>query len=143
MPVLVPIPNLEDLGSFIHELENTLRTAPRPIKALLLSNPHNPLGRCYSLSQLEACLKFCQKNNIHLITDEVFGPLTFKSPDLPEEERFVSVLELDCEALGCDPSRVHMIWSPSKVFALSGVRLVRSSCVLILLFYIHLTDPFH
>ncbi|KAH8600047.1 pyridoxal phosphate-dependent transferase [Bisporella sp. PMI_857] len=63
------------------------------------------------------------ENKLHLISDEVFGPLTFESPDLLNEQRFASVLELDCETLCCDPSRVHMIWSPSKVFALSGVRL--------------------
>ena len=122
--VPIPIPNLHDLGSFITTLETTLSTAPCPIKALMLSNPHNPLGRCYTTPQLLACLQFCQKHNLHLISDEVFGPLTFESTDLDGEERFVSVLELDCEGLGVDAGRVHVIWSPSKVFALSGLRLV-------------------
>ena len=124
---MVPIPSLEDPSSFLTELENSVETATRPIRALILSNPHNPLGRCFSQEQLEACLKFCQAHSIHLISDEIFGPMTFESPDLPPEERFVSVLSLDCEALRCDPSRVHMIWSPSKVFSLSGLRLVRLS----------------
>ena len=123
-PVLVPIPSLEDAASFVTELEDTLQKATRPIKALLLSNPHNPLGRCFSKKSLEACLKFCQEKNLHLVSDEVFAPMTFESPDVSEEEQFVSVLSLDCEALGCDRSRIHMIWSPSKAFALSGVRLV-------------------
>ncbi|THV45507.1 hypothetical protein BGAL_0480g00040 [Botrytis galanthina] len=122
-PVLVEIPDLENPASFLTELENGLVNAPCPIKALMISNPHNPLGRCYSHEQLEACLIFCQKNNLHLISDEIFGPVSFECPDLPSEEHFVSILSLDYQALGCDQSRVHMIWSPSKVFALSGLRL--------------------
>lgn len=121
---MVPIPSLEDPASFVTEMEDTLLAATRPIKALILTNPHNPLGRCFSRKQLEHCLKFCHDNNLHLVVDEVFGPMTFEAPDLPQGDRFVSVLSLDCKALGCDPSRVHMIWSPSKVFALSGIRLV-------------------
>ena len=124
VPVAVPIPRLEEPASFLSELEATFQEATRPIKALLLSNPHNPLGRCFTQAQLEACLRFCQAKAIHLISDEVFGPLTFDSPDLPADEHFVSVLSLDSRSLGCDPSRVHMIWSPSKVFAIAGMRIV-------------------
>ncbi|KAL8782712.1 MAG: hypothetical protein Q9195_009582, partial [Heterodermia aff. obscurata] len=123
VPVMVPIPRLEEPASFLSELEATFQEATRPIKALMLSNPHNPLGRCYTRAQLEACLSFCQAKAIHLISDEVFGPLVFDSPGLPADEGFVSILSLDSHAPGYDPSRVHMIWSPSKVFALAGMRL--------------------
>ena len=43
------------------------RTNGREVKALLLCNPHNPLGRCYSKEVLEAYLKLCRKYGIHLI----------------------------------------------------------------------------
>ena len=122
---MVPTPRLEEPASFLSELEAAFQNATCAIKALILSNPHNPLGRCFTRAQLEACLKFCHAKAIHLISDEVFGPLTFDSPDLPAgDEPFVSVLSLDSAALGCDPARVHMIWSPSKVFAVTGLRLV-------------------
>ena len=39
----------------------------REIKALLLCNPHNPLGRCYSKEVLEAYLTLCGKHGIHFI----------------------------------------------------------------------------
>ena len=112
------------MASFISELQKTFQEAPCTIKALLLSNPHNPLGRCFSREELEACLRFCEQKNIHLISDEVFGLMNFESFDVPSTEEFVSVLSLDVQSLGCDLSRVHTIWSPSKVFALSGLRLV-------------------
>lgn len=44
--------------SHLRELEGRPRGRP---KALLLSNPQNPLGRCYSKGYLEGALRFCQK----------------------------------------------------------------------------------
>lgn len=90
----------------------------------MLCNPHNPLGRCYSKKMLEDCAKFCQSRGIHLISDEVFALSSFKSPDLPDVPDFTSVLSLDPKSLGCDPERIHVIWSMSKDLAASGIRLV-------------------
>ena len=90
----------------------------------MLCNPHNPLGRCYSKGILEDCARFCQSRAIHLISDEVFALSGFKSPDLPDAPQFTSLLSLDLTSLGCDPERVHVVWSMSKDLAASGVRLV-------------------
>lgn len=127
--MLVPVTNLDDEASFLPALQETFEKSSCPIKVLMLANPHNPLGRCFSKEVLKACLRFCQEKDIHFVSDEVFGPLTFECPDLPSARPFVSVLSIDSLALGCDPSRVHVIWSPSKVFALSGARIVRLSCL--------------
>lgn len=75
---------------------------------------------------LEDCAKFCQSRGIHLISDEVFALSSFKSPDLPDAPEFASVLSLDPKSLGCDPERIHVIWSMSKDLAASGIRLVGS-----------------
>ena len=90
----------------------------------MLSNPHNPLGRCFSEMVLEGCAKICQSCGIHLISDEVFALSNFKSPDLPDRPEFASVLRLDPKSLGCDPERIQVIWSMSKDLAASGIRLV-------------------
>jgi bifunctional pyridoxal-dependent enzyme with beta-cystathionase and maltose regulon repressor activities len=37
------------------------------VKGLMLCNPHNPLGRCYSKEVIEAYLALCSKYNIHFI----------------------------------------------------------------------------
>ncbi len=37
------------------------------VKALMLCNPHNPLGKCYSKEVTEAYLALCSKYNIHFI----------------------------------------------------------------------------
>lgn len=111
--------------SIITALENAYLASSHNIKALVLSNPHNPLGRCYTKEVLEKCVKFCHKRGIDLISDEVFALSVFHSAEMPNETRFTSVLSLDVAALGGDPSRVHVVWSPSKDFGSSGIRIVR------------------
>ena len=73
---------------------------------------------------LDGCAKFCQNCGIHLISDEVFAMSSFNSPDLPDASEFTSVLSVDPKSLGCDPERIHVIWSMSKDLAVSGIRLV-------------------
>lgn len=108
------------------------------VKALLLCNPHNPLGRCYSKEVLEAYLRLCSKYNIHLIrleqarcvtilgpiyhlltaffpfSDEVYAKAVFASNDIPDPLPFTSVLSLDLEKY-IDPSLVHVLYGMSKV----------------------------
>ena len=108
----------------IAALEEIYQTSPCPVKALVLSNPHNPLGRCYSRDGLEQCLKFCQQRNIQFVSDEVFALSVFSCPDITDPSPFVSVLSLHPISLSCDPERVHVVWSMSKDLAASGARLV-------------------
>ena len=114
-------------SALIPALEDALKAASCPIKALLLSNPHNPLGRFYSKEPLQECLLFCQRHNLHLVSDEVFALSEFGCSDLKGSRSFVSALSLDASSLGCDPDRIHVIWSMSKDLAATGVRLV-STC---------------
>lgn len=125
-PVLVPLPSFE--SNFTEELlpalEEAYRSATCPIRALMITNPHNPFAVCYPKDILEECLRFCKKHDIHFISDEVYALSIFSSPDLPDARPFISVLSLDLDEIGADKSRVHMIWSTSKDFGQSGFRMV-------------------
>jgi aspartate/methionine/tyrosine aminotransferase len=129
MPIPIIFSNVsESLNEecFFPALHTAYQTAPCAIKALVLSNPHNPLGRCYSSSFLEKCLKFCRDKNIHLISDEVFALSTFKCPEAPDSTPFTSMLSMDVESLGGVQSMVHVVWSFSKDLGCSGMKLVSS-----------------
>ncbi|KAL8792925.1 MAG: hypothetical protein Q9195_004502 [Heterodermia aff. obscurata] len=67
------------------------------IKALVICNPHNPLGRCYPYRTLLALLRFSAVRGIHLISDEIYALSTMPSPvaDDREAERFTSVRAVD------------------------------------------------
>ena len=129
--IVTPIPvaanSIENslTDALIPALEEAYNNAPCPVRAMLMTNPSNPLAQCYPQSCLEECLRFCQRKNIHYISDEVYALTSFPCPELPEPVPFVSVLSLDVARIGCDLSRIHMVWSTSKDFGQSGMRMVR------------------
>ena len=92
------------------------------IRAILLSNPHNPLGRPYSKEALEGFLRLCEKYELHLISDEVYAKSWFPSTDFPEPPPFVSVLSLDIQQY-CNPALVHVLYAMSKDFGANGIRI--------------------
>jgi aspartate/methionine/tyrosine aminotransferase len=98
------------------------------IKAVLMCNPHNPLSRCYPKKWLVECMEFCQERGLHLISDELYALTGLK--DAPNDAPpFVSALSMTEPlvpegAVKVDPSRVHVVWSASKIFGSSGFRVV-------------------
>jgi aspartate/methionine/tyrosine aminotransferase len=108
--------------SSIQYYEKALDASPCRIKAVLVCNPHNPLGQCYSTELLEALLDFCQRNQLHYISDEVYGMSVFSDPEKEVAPTFTSILSLATE-LKFAPW-VHMVYSLSKDFGCSGLRLV-------------------
>ncbi|KAI1260747.1 1-aminocyclopropane-1-carboxylate synthase C [Xylariaceae sp. FL1019] len=92
------------------------------VRAMILCNPHNPLGRRYSRPTLERYLQFCQKYQIHLLSDEVYALSTWINEDAPDATSFTSVLSINLHGL-VDPSLVHVLWGISKDFGCSGLRI--------------------
>ncbi|KAJ5567671.1 Pyridoxal phosphate-dependent transferase major region subdomain 2 [Penicillium sp. DV-2018c] len=91
------------------------------IRALLLVNPHNPVGRCYSVETLRAIAQFCNRHRLHLISDEVYASCVFDSGN-PDAVPFTSILSLDFTGL-IDPDLVHVLYGFSKDFASGGLHL--------------------
>ncbi|KAH7396693.1 pyridoxal phosphate-dependent transferase [Phaeosphaeria sp. MPI-PUGE-AT-0046c] len=97
------------------------------IKAVLLCNPHNPFSRCYPKKVLLEVMEFCQEHGLHLIVDEIYA-LTDLNSKVKGAAPFVSALSLTEPlvpegAVKIDPSRVHVVWSASKLFGMSGFRI--------------------
>ncbi|CAG8976233.1 hypothetical protein HYALB_00011999 [Hymenoscyphus albidus] len=110
-------------GSLVPALEAAFENSKIPIRGVLISNPQNPLGQCYAVKVIEECIKFCQRKDIHYISDKVHGMTSFSCPDFPEPVPFASALSLDIAGIGCDLSRVHIVWSTSKDLGQSGMRI--------------------
>ncbi|KAM0304914.1 hypothetical protein ACHAO8_011367 [Botrytis cinerea] len=92
------------------------------IKALLMANPHNPTGHCYSASVIRELMVFCKDNGLHYISDEIFAMSSFRRE---EEGQFTSTLSLisDNKESPMDPSRLHVIYSMSKDWGSPGLRM--------------------
>lgn len=90
-------------------------------RVLLLSSPNNPLGICYPEEVLLKCWEWCEtKDNLHLVSDEIYGGSIWGDAHQPAWRGFGAVAARAGKALG---DRVHVIWALSKDFALSGLRV--------------------
>ena len=125
-PILVNVESFEETftSSLIPALKSALTDSTRPVRALVLTNPHNPFGQSYPKEVLKQCIKFCHENKIHYISDEVYALSSFPNASMKNAPSFVSALTIDVVALGCDLQLVHTIWSLSKDFGSSGIRMV-------------------
>ncbi|MEO0684790.1 MAG: aminotransferase class I/II-fold pyridoxal phosphate-dependent enzyme, partial [Cyanobacteria bacterium J06649_11] len=100
-------------------LEEALEDAEErgvPVKALLLSNPNNPLGTVYTEEELKMMAEFCYNNNLHLICDEIYMLSVYD-----EETKFKSILSIKNFEKYRDI--IHVVWGFSKDFSLSGFRV--------------------
>lgn len=62
----------KDLKLNINDLINTVKNNFKKIKLLILNSPNNPTGAVYSKKELEDIGEICLKNNIYIISDEVY-----------------------------------------------------------------------
>ncbi|PWY81604.1 aspartate aminotransferase [Aspergillus sclerotioniger CBS 115572] len=92
------------------------------IRAVLLCSPHNPLGRCYSEKVLKGYMRFCSRNGLHLISDEIYAMSVWKNPRMSDAPGFKSILSMDVREF-MDPSMVHVVWGLSKDFGSTGLRI--------------------
>ncbi|KAH8587663.1 putative aspartate aminotransferase [Bisporella sp. PMI_857] len=94
------------------------------IRIIMLCNPHNPLGRCYSRAFLIELMKLCQKHSIHLVSDEIYALSVWRHglDEATTMGEFTSVLSINPDGI-IDPGLVHALWGVSKDFGSNGVRL--------------------
>ncbi|XP_072047563.1 1-aminocyclopropane-1-carboxylate synthase-like protein 1 [Amphiura filiformis] len=104
----------------IAKLEAALKEAKEQnvnIRALIVVNPHNPTGDMLTKQQIQDILMFCKRHSLHVIMDEVYMLTVFNK----DVEHF-SVFRLKMSELP-DPQRTHFIYSFSKDFSLSALRV--------------------
>ncbi|PLB43384.1 PLP-dependent transferase [Aspergillus steynii IBT 23096] len=99
------------------------RTGKR-VRAVMLSNPHNPLGRCLPHATIDGLMSLCQARKMHLISDEIYVLSVWHNrvDRGPSSVPFESVLSIDTIDL-IDPSVVHVLWGMSKDFGANGLRV--------------------
>ena len=135
-------------SALLPALRKSYDSAPEParIKAVLLTNPNNPLGVCYPASVIRECIRFCQQRGLHFVSDEVYALSAHEGVKEEMSESFVSALALlgDNENENSTVNEkettknatidkevnqglVHVIWSMSKDLGSSGISIVRSA----------------
>ncbi|KAL6695440.1 PLP-dependent transferase [Trichoderma pleuroticola] len=133
IPVYVPFGQSQNASDIVQAYRSAAQKASCKVRGILFCNPHNPHGHICPTEAMDGLLQYCQEANLHLISDEIYALSTFgdqgessirckrvfKSP----ETEFTSVLSRNLDALGVERSRVHVLYSISKDFGCSGIRL--------------------
>lgn len=127
---LVPVPfdgkdplSLDGVRAYEKAIEACHKKGQR-VAGLMLCNPHNPLGRCYSREVIIELMKLCQKHKIHLVSDEIYANSVWRTSD-PEDSTvipFTSLSSIPTEAI-IDPALIHMLYGISKDFGANGLRI--------------------
>jgi len=83
--------------------------AARPAKVLLLSHPHNPTGHVFGEAELRDLAALAERHDLLIISDEIHADLTYA----PHVHRPMALFA---------PHRTVTVTSPSKAFAMPGLR---------------------
>ncbi|OUM70005.1 hypothetical protein PIROE2DRAFT_23511, partial [Piromyces sp. E2] len=118
----IPVPHCEGDCLKVDEaaLEKALKNANRPVKGIIIANPNNPFGRCYSAEQLLFFCNFAKSHGLIVICDEIYGLSTWR--DITEENIEEGKCIEDYHYLP-DPENTHGLWGFSKDFCLNGLRI--------------------
>ena len=95
----------------VSDLENVVT---KKTKALVLNNPSNPTGMLYTKSELKEIAEFCVKNNIYVISDEIYEALVYDG-----KESFVSIASFGDEI----KDLTIIVNGVSKTYAMTGWRI--------------------
>jgi cystathionine beta-lyase len=101
-------------GEYTIDLEDLARKAADPkVKLLILSNPHNPVGRVWKREELQAVGDLCLHHNVIIISDEIHADLVFQGH-----------IHIPFASLGEKYSRNAVsLSSPTKSFNLAGLQV--------------------
>jgi len=102
-PVLIPVDSSTDYQLTVEHIKKY-----KDIKAVQISSPNNPTGNIYKKENLKQLAKYCEENNIYLISDEIYHGLVY-------DEKEHTALEFSDKAI--------VINGFSKYFCMPGFRL--------------------
>jgi 1-aminocyclopropane-1-carboxylate synthase len=122
----VPFAESDDSGRLsdaaLNQAYDQACIAGHPPKAMLVTNPNNPVGNIYSEGSLVSIYQWCLSKKIHLIMDEAYAMSVFDadSPSPTARQDFLSMARILNNDMG---DYCHIIWGLSKDFGASGLRL--------------------
>lgn len=102
---------LENEGNYqidFQDLEDKLRQG---VRMMIISNPHNPVGRCWKLAELKQLAELCLQYNCLLISDEIHSDLIMRG------YKHVPVAGISPEIA----NNTITCMAPSKTFNLAGL----------------------
>jgi cystathionine beta-lyase len=108
---LVKNPLIRTESTYEMDFENLEKLAEKGLKAILISNPHNPVGRVWTRKELIQLGELAQKYDFLIISDEIHQDLIFKN------HTHIPIASLSEELA----QRTITCLAPSKTFNVAGL----------------------
>lgn len=83
------------------------------VSALLLSSPHNPVGRVWTREEIEGLLDFAKRRDLAVISDEIHGDIILGSRPFISLATFTGLLA----------RKVIVLSGPNKTFNIAGLHI--------------------
>lgn len=116
---LVEAPLVYHPDGYTIDFEALERIASEPwVKMLLLCNPHNPVGRVWTLDELTAMAQICARHDVIVLSDEIHCELTYTGHDYTPFHTLPATLS--SKSVACV--------SPSKAFNIAGLQIANIVC---------------
>lgn len=109
-PVFV---NTGEENDYKYNVEALEKVVTSKSKAIILNNPNNPTGTVYTKEELEAISEFAKKNNLIIISDEIYEKLIY------DGKKHVSIASVSEDT----KARTIVINGFSKTYAMTGWRV--------------------
>jgi cystathionine beta-lyase len=101
----------ESAGRYRMDFDQLMEIITPDTRMIMISNPHNPVGRIWTREELEALADICLRNNIIIISDEIHSDLVMPG------YKHIPLASLSEEIA----SKTITLIAPSKTFNLAGL----------------------
>jgi cystathionine beta-lyase len=98
-------------GRYTIDVEQFEKSMTDRTRAFLLCNPHNPVGRVFTVKELEGMAEICLRHDLHIISDEIHCDLIYSNA------RHTPIASLSPEI----EARTVTVIAPSKTYNIPGL----------------------
>ncbi len=98
-------------GFYMMDFEGLAKEIKAGAKMVVISNPHNPVGRAWNLDEIEMLVDICHENGVIILSDEIHSDLVF------EPKRHIPIASISEKAA----SITITFMAPSKTFNVAGL----------------------
>jgi len=102
---------VEENGTYKMDFEKLEESIDEDTKMIIISNPHNPVGRVWTRHELEKLVDICERYNILIIADEIHSDIVF------EPHQYTPISSINSYAQNNSVTFV----APSKTFNIAGL----------------------
>lgn len=114
---VVDCPLIYENQTYRIDWENLERQLQEGVAAMILCNPHNPVGKVWSAEDVERIVLLCRKYSVYLLSDEIHGDVVLYGNHYTSAARYADLYD-----------QMIVYTAISKTFNMAGLH---SSCMLI------------